>query len=69
MLNVSITTLRRDGDKILEDVGRDRKPVLVTRYGSPMVYLIDTETYESRQRRISELETEIAGYRASQKDR
>ena len=63
MLSISITSLRHSGDKVLENLNRDKQPVLITRYGLPKGYLIDKETFELRQQRIKDLERMIKGER------
>jgi len=51
-----VTTLKRKATELLSDIGRDRKPILITQHGLPSAYLVDVETYELQQKRIALLE-------------
>jgi prevent-host-death family protein len=51
-----VTTLKRKATELLADIGRDRKPILITQHGLPSAYLVDVETYELQQRRMALLE-------------
>jgi prevent-host-death family protein len=51
-----VTTLKRKATELLADLGRDRKPILITQHGLPSAYLVDVETYELQQRRMALLE-------------
>jgi prevent-host-death family protein len=51
-----VTTLKRKATELLSDIGRDRKPILITQHGLPAAYLVDVETYELQQKRMALLE-------------
>jgi prevent-host-death family protein len=51
-----VTTLKRKATELLADLGRDRKPILITQHGLPSAYLVDVETYELQQQRMALLE-------------
>ncbi len=57
MRNESVTTLKRQATALLAEIARDREPMLITRYGIPSAYLVDAETYESLQKRLTLLES------------
>lgn len=51
-----VTTLKRRATELLSELERDKEPILITHRGLPSAYLVDAETFESQQRRISILE-------------
>jgi len=51
-----ITTLKRQATKLLSEVERSREPILITQHGLPSAYLVDVETYETLQWRMSLLD-------------
>jgi prevent-host-death family protein len=51
-----VTTLKRQATELLSDIERDREPILITQHGLPSAYLVDVETYERQQQRMSILE-------------
>ena len=51
-----VTTLKRRATELLSELERDRQPILITQHGVPSAYLVDVETFESLQRRMSLLE-------------
>ena len=59
-----VTTLKRKATEILSEIENTRDPVLVTQHGLPAAYLIDVETYESMQRRMTLLEGIARGEQA-----
>ena len=59
-----VTTLKRKATEILSEIESTRDPVLVTQHGLPAAYLIDVETYESMQRRMTLLEGIARGEQA-----
>jgi prevent-host-death family protein len=56
MRTALVTTLKRQASELLAELKRDRKPILITNHGQPSAYLVDVETYEMLQRRMSLLE-------------
>lgn len=51
-----VTTLKRQATELLADLERDRQPILITQHGLPSAYLVDVETYELQQERMTILE-------------
>ena len=51
-----VTTLKRQATELLSDVERDKEPILITQHGLPTAYLVDVESYELMQQRMSILE-------------
>lgn len=59
-----VTTLKRKATELLDELRRDRTPILITEHGLPSAYLVDVETYERLQHRMSLLEGIARGERA-----
>jgi prevent-host-death family protein len=51
-----VTTLKRQATELLADIERDKQPILITQHGLPSAYLVDVETYELLQQRMTLLE-------------
>lgn len=51
-----VTTLKRQASEILADLERDKRPILITQHGLPSAYLVDVESYELLQQRMTVLE-------------
>ena len=51
-----VTTLKRKATEIIAALEQDREPVLITQHGKPAAYLIDVESFEALNQRISLLE-------------
>ena len=51
-----VTTLKRQATELLSDLERDRQPILITQHGLPSAYLVDVESYELLQQRMTLLE-------------
>jgi len=51
-----VTTLKRQAAEILNQLEKDREPILITQHGVPSAYLVDVETFETLQRRLTLLE-------------
>ena len=64
-----VTTLKRQATELLSDIERDKEPILITQHGLPSAYLVDVETYETLQRRMSLLEGIARGERAIEEGR
>ena len=47
-----VTTLKRNATKIISNVQREQRPVLITQHGLPAAYLVDVETFEELQSRL-----------------
>ena len=59
-----VTTLKRQATELLSELEHDRRPILITQHGAPSAYLIDVETFEALQVRMSLLEGIARGERA-----
>jgi prevent-host-death family protein len=59
-----VTTLKRQATELLSELERDKEPILITQHGVPSAYLVDVQTYENLQRRMSLLEGIARGEKA-----
>lgn len=59
-----VTTLKRKATEIITTLQEDHAPVLITQHGKPAAYLVDVESYESLQNRLSILEGIALGEKA-----
>jgi prevent-host-death family protein len=57
------TTLKRHTSQILSDLERDKQPIMITHHGLPSAFLVDVETFELQQRRMTILEALARGER------
>ena len=64
-----VTTLKRQATELLSELERDREPILITQHGVPSAYLVDVETYELLQRRMTLLEGIARGEMAVEEGR
>ena len=64
-----VTTLKRQATELLSELERDREPILITQHGIPSAYLVDVETYELLQRRMTLLEGIARGEMAVEEGR
>ncbi|MEP6847462.1 MAG: type II toxin-antitoxin system prevent-host-death family antitoxin [Acidobacteriota bacterium] len=56
--------LKRRATELLEEVEREKQPILIAKQGLPSIYLVDTETYEFERRRARILVGIARGERA-----
>jgi prevent-host-death family protein len=59
-----VTTLKRQATELLSELERDKQPILITQHGLPSAYLVDVETFEKQQRRMTLLEGIARGEKA-----
>ncbi len=59
-----VTTLKRQATALLADVEQSREPILITQHGLPSAYLIDVESYQLMQQRMTVLEGIARGEQA-----
>lgn len=64
-----VTTLKRQATELLSELEQSRKPILITQHGLPSAYLVDVETYEALQQRMSLLEGIARGEKAIEEGR
>lgn len=63
------TSLKRSTRQILARVAKTKEPVMITQDGLPSAYLVDVETWEVLQQRVSLLEGIARGERAIEERR
>ena len=61
-----VTTLKRQATEILNQLEKDREPILIRQHGVPSAYLVDVETL---QRRMTLLEGIARGEKAIEEGR
>jgi prevent-host-death family protein len=59
-----VTTLKRQATELLSDLEQSKEPILITQHGLPSAYLVDVESYELMQQRMSVLEGIARGEQA-----
>lgn len=59
-----VTTLKRQATKILDELHREKEPVLITEHGKPSAYLVDVDSFENLLRRMKLLEGIARGEKA-----
>ena len=64
-----VTTLKRQATELLDELKRSREPILITQHGLPGAYLVDVESYELLQRRMTLLEGIARGEKAIEEGR
>jgi prevent-host-death family protein len=64
-----VTTLKRKATDLLDDLSREKQPILITQYGLPAAYLVDVESYEQQQNRMKLLEGIARGEKAIEEGR
>jgi prevent-host-death family protein len=69
MQTALVTTLKRKATKMIADLNKKRRPVLITKHGRPAAYLVDVETFTGLNRRLAILEGIARGERALREGR
>ena len=64
-----VATLKCQATEILSELERNKEPILITQHGVPSAYLVDVETYETLQQRMSLLEGIARGEKAVEEGR
>ena len=64
-----VTTLKRKATELLNELSRDKEPILITQYGLPSAYLVDVDSFENLQDKIQLLEGIARGERAIEEGR
>lgn len=59
-----VTTLKRKATALLADLAKDKDPILITEHGGPSAYLVDVDSYEKLQAKMSLLEGIARGEQA-----
>ena len=69
MQTALVTTLKRQATKMISELNKKRRPVLITKHGRPAAYLVDVETFTGLNRRLAILEGIARGERALREGR
>lgn len=64
-----VTNLKRHATELIADLQESKDPVVITQHGKPAAVLLDLETYERLNRRISVLEGIALGENAVREGR
>lgn len=64
-----VTTLKRQATELLSELEKSREPILITQHGLPSAYLVDVDSYETLQRRMTLLEGIARGEKAIEEGR
>ena len=64
-----VTTLKRKVTEVIARVSGEQEPVLITQHGLPAAYLVDVQTFDAMQRRLSLLEGIARGEKAILEER
>ena len=64
-----VTTLKRQATELLAELERDKEPILITQHGLPSAYLVDVQSYQRQQERMTILEGIARGEMAVADDR
>ena len=59
-----VTTLKRHATKLLEELHREKEPVLITEHGKPSAYLVDVDHFEQIEKKLKLLEGLARGEKA-----
>lgn len=64
-----VTTLKREATKLLKELHKEKKPILITEHGKPSAYLVDVDHFEAIQKKLKLLEGLARGEKAILEDR
>lgn len=64
-----VTTLKRHATELLSELEKSKEPILITQHGLPSAYLVDVDSYETLQRRMTLLEGIARGEKAIEEGR
>ena len=64
-----VTTLKRQATELLSELEKSKEPILITQHGLPSAYLVDVDSYETLQRRMTLLEGIARGEKAIEEGR
>lgn len=59
-----VTTLKRRATELLAELRKNKQPILITERGLPAAYLVDADSFDRQQQKISILEGIARGERA-----
>ena len=64
-----VTTLKRRATEIIADLKSNGHPILITQHGKPAAYLVDVDSYDELNRRLSVVEGIALGEQAIREGR
>jgi prevent-host-death family protein len=64
-----VTTLKRRATEIIAGLQSERDPIMITQHGKPAAYLVDVQSFEELNRRVSVLEGIALGEHAVREGR
>jgi prevent-host-death family protein len=64
-----VTTLKRRATEIIASLQSEKDPVLITQHGKPAAYLVDVQSYDDLNRRLSVVEGIALGEQALREGR
>lgn len=64
-----MTTLKRRATEIIASLQSEKDPVLITQHGKPAAYLVDVQSYDDLNRRLSVVEGIALGEQALREGR
>lgn len=64
-----VTTLKRRATELIEEINSQHEPIMITQHGLPAAYIIDVESYQKMEERVSLLEGVAKGEKAIQEGR
>jgi prevent-host-death family protein len=64
-----VTTLKRKATEIIAGLQSERDPIMITQHGKPAAYLVDVQSFEELNRRVSVLEGIALGEQAVRESR
>jgi len=59
-----VTTLKRQATRIIGELRTEKTPVMITEHGKPAAYLIDVQSFETKEKRLRLLEGLARGEKA-----
>lgn len=59
-----VTTLKRRATEIIAVLQSEKDPILITQHGKPAAYLVDVQSYDDLNRRLSVVEGIALGEKA-----
>jgi len=64
-----VTTLKRRATEIIAGLQKEKDPILITQHGKPAAYLVDVQSYDDLNRRLSVVEGIAMGEQAIREGR
>jgi len=59
-----VTTLKRRATEIIAGLQKEKDPILITQHGKPAAYLVDVQSFDDLNRRLSVVEGIALGEQA-----